>query len=438
MHASTCLHSLSGTESAPTNRQPNRLCRHAYPPLGYNSHLCNLAEIPPSTACPSIKTTRTVVIREPRRDNRLSSVEGLSGLPSLRELRLDINHLTSLHELKQLPALVELSANTNHIRELPDGFAAGLMSPQDPIPDRNKKSQSALVERAVAYGGRLHKLELYHNRIASVHPRALEGLASLTHLDLGRNQLRTLDGRGLECCPALSTLILSQNLLREPPFPLCLPLLGELWLSGNRLCSMGAWASSPTQATISSSSRDSSQHCTISNQTLTGVSGNSTEGRSRASPQHQDARNSASCEREPEGRCRVRKPDFDNCDEREGRGRTSSGGENGKEVSEVGVWLPTLEVLHLQDNALETLGGRSVFIGCPLLRSFDASFNQLRTPEEMSFSLQACSELEEVRLHDNPASACQNYADVVTLSCTHVSELVRRVTYRLVHGGSKD
>lgn len=107
--------------------------------------------------------------------------------------------------------------------------------------------------------------------------------------------------------------------------------------------------------------------------------------------------------------------------EGERRDGTPSGREGGT-IDEVGVWLPTLEILHLQDNALETLGGRSVFVGCPLLRSFDASFNYLSAPDEICKSLQACGELEEVRLHDNPALACQNYRDAVALSCPNVSE----------------
>ena len=85
------------------------------------------------------------------------------------------------------------------------------------------------------------------------------------------------------------------------------------------------------------------------------------------------------------------------------------------------VWLPTLEVLHLQDNCLESLGGRWSLAGCPLLRSFDASFNQLRAPDEIAACLQACGDLREVRLHDNPASTCENYADSIALSCPLVS-----------------
>lgn len=244
----------------------------------------------------------------------------------------------------------------------------------------------------MACGG-LQKLELYHNRISSVHPRALQGLASLTHLDLGRNQLRKLDGEALESCPALSTLVLSQNFLQEPPSPLCLPLLSELWLSGNQISSMCAWASRPTR----------------------GDSGDSI-----LSPGHQGARCWELSERDPEVRERVAK--LDQTNEREGRYQPSSTcGESGTTTGEVGVWLPSLEVLHLQDNALESLGGRSAFVGCPLLRSFDASFNQLRTTDEIGASLGACSELEEVRLHDNPASSLRNYADTVALSCPCVS-----------------
>eukprot|EP00752_Nemacystus_decipiens_P011290 g10033.t1 len=349
------------------------------------------------------------LVRLGLRDNRLSSLEGLSGLPTLRELRLDINHLTSLHELKRLPALVELSANTNHIRELPAEFAAGLISPQDPVADKTD-ARSTLVEQAVDCGG-LQKLELYHNRITSVHPRALQGLASLTHLDLGRNQLRKLDGQALESCPALSTLVLSQNLLQEPPSPLCLPLLSELWLSGNQISGMGAWASCPTRAGARPSLKGASK----------GAKGDPTEGGLGALRGHQGVVCSELSERDVGRRGRVMGPGH--ASRGEERNKALTGGEDENITGEVGVWLPSLEVLHLQDNSLDSLGGDSTFVGCPLLRSFDASFNQLSTPDEIGISLRACGELEEVRLHDNPAASCQNYTDAVALSCPKLSRL---------------
>ncbi|CAM9235998.1 unnamed protein product, partial [Laminaria digitata] len=341
-------------------------------------------------------------------DNRLTSLRGLSGLPHLRELRLDINNLTSLHELTSLPSLVELSANTNHIRVLPEGFAAALMAVPDPPTANSTKPliDSGSVESAVTTGG-LQKLELYHNRIHCVHPRALEGLMSLTHLDLGRNQLKVLDGRGLESCPALSTLVLSQNLLCEPPSPLCLPLLSELWLSGNQIASMGAWAYAPPPPPPSAQTP------------LFPIDARGRQRKTCLEP-----------ERTPNGGSNPR-----SALEEPGRGadigggfegRGAGGGREGSTFAQGGVdadddgsivWLPTLEVLHLQDNCLESLGGRWSLAGCPLLRSFDASFNRLRAADEIASCLEACADVREVRVHDNPASTCQNYADTIALSC---------------------
>lgn len=365
-----------------------------------------------------------------RRDNRLTSLKGLSDLPNLRELRLDINHLTSLHELTFLPSLVELSANTNHIRALPEGFAAALMAPSDP-PTANSThphTGGGSEQSAVTCGG-LQKLELYHNRIDFVHPRALEGLMSLTYLDLGRNQLRTLDGRGLESCPALSTLILSQNLLREPPSPLCLPLLSELWLSGNQIAGMGAWAYGPPQQqqtrpfSIDERGRQR-QTCSENKSSLEKSQGGvpvelGLEGCPKRQDPRNGGRNPGSALEEPR-----RGANF-GCgfEERGARGGEASTFAQGRTDAddESFVWLPTLDVLHLQDNCLESLGGRWSLAGCPLLRSFDASFNRLRTPDEIVACLQACGDVREVRLHDNPASTCHNYADTIALSCPRVS-----------------
>lgn len=316
------------------------------------------------------------------RDNRLSSLQGLSGLPSLRELRLDINHLTSLHELRALPSLTELSANSNHIRELDEDFAVNLMSsttqshrsavPSPALTGKTDSRLGALAYTAVAGAG-LQKLELYHNHISYVHPRALKGLASLTHLDLGRNQLEVLDGRSLESCPVLSTVILSQNQLREPPVPLRLPLLQELWLSGNRISGMGNWAVAPW-----------------SNQSLASIS----------------------CVGNPrqEGRRRVN-----------GRGKDITTESDAQDRGDYGVWLPSLQVLHLQDNALKSLEGHWSFAGVPGLRCLDASFNRLSTPHCFASSIWACSQLEEIRLHDNPVTTHPGYMDAITLCCPRVS-----------------
>lgn len=293
---------------------------------------------------------------------------------------MDINHLTSLHELKSLPSLVELSANTNHIKELPERLSAGLMSslPQSrlvPTADTVVKSCPPSAIKSSPALCALQKLELYHNRIAAVHPRALDEFGSLTYLDLGRNLLKSLDGRAIENCPALSTLILSQNCLKNPPFPMRLPLLTELWLSGNQISTMGQWATGLPKDVLFP---------------------------------HPEPRLN------PIPRLERRNMLREN-DELKRRLSTSM------KATEGFVWLPSLVVLHLEDNAVDSLGGRWSLAGCPSLRFLDVSFNRLRTMDDITPCLKACGELRDVRLHDNPVSETGLCSDMVFLNCAKVT-----------------
>lgn len=291
------------------------------------------------------------------------------------------------------------------------------MSADPRASDAPAQPTTAHAVAAVACG-ELQKLELYHNRITTVHPRSLEGLVGLTHLDLGRNQLKTLDGRGLENCPALSTLVLSQNQLREPPVPLRLPLLTELWLSGNQICSMGAWAVAPPALSPPPSTASSQNRRKSPDDMCMDTLKQPPVCESRHRPPAEEVGRGRPAERERyrtagcgDGRGVVEQRPYD-CSVEDG------GYEN---VGAKGVWLPSLDVLHLQDNSLETLEGPWTLAGLPLLRSFDASFNRLRTPDSFTSCLGVCPELEEVRLHDNPAAECAHYADTVTLCCPQVS-----------------
>ncbi|CAM9589051.1 unnamed protein product, partial [Choristocarpus tenellus] len=323
------------------------------------------------------------------RDNCISSLEGLAGLTQLQELRLDINQLTSLKGLHTLPSLTELSAKTNHITSLPDRFGAGLASCSTSSASCSTSTDcnppGGIESDNIGFPS-LQRLELYHNRICLVHPGAFIGLTSLLHLDLGRNHLSTLDGRALERCPALVTLVLSQNHLKEPPYPLRLPLLRELWLSGNRIETMGLWPSSILGYQTCSSSQQ--QMC------MTGPL-------------------------QKVGECK----DRGDIQKTRTIGHVDHQGGNG------GVWLPSLEVLHLEDNALVSMGGTRSLVGVPLLRVLDISFNSLEEKEAnvggggLSSCLKVCRRLEELQVHDNPMTSCDYYVFNLLQSCpwlTHV------------------
>lgn len=332
------------------------------------------------------------------RDNRLSSLKGLSHLLNLRELHLDINHLTSLHDLQGLPGMVELSANSNYIRELPQDFAARIMS-RSATQGYQGLAPAALALAGVARGG-LQRLELYHNRITAIHLRSLEGLASLTHLDLGRNQLETLDGRSLESCPALSTLVLSQNQMRAPPVPLRLPLLEELWLSGNRISSMAQWSIAPHLPGL-----DPCHVHQLHPDAGASRAGERFPGAEKdpisAAPRHQeDSQDTNYTARSPW------KKDADDCH------RTIEQDCQGRE--NLMVWLPSLQVLHLEDNMLESLGSIWSLAGVPILRYLDLSFNRFSAPNGFVPCIRACCTwLQEVRLHDNPVATQSTYAEIV-------------------------
>jgi len=75
---------------------------------------------------------------------------------------------------------------------------------------------------------------------------------------------------------------------------------------------------------------------------------------------------------------------------------------NGNRLSEVdmsgGPWLPLLEHLHLNDNAISVL---KPLRSCPSLRTLDLSFNQLHNLSDL-LSLAPCTALHSLQMNDNP------------------------------------
>ena len=152
------------------------------------------------------------------KDNKIKSMKGMKGLQSLVELLLDVNCLTNLDQVRGSCwfNLATLSVNTNKIKCLPSNLSASLPS--------------------------LCMLNLYQNSIERVEVDTFRHLPSLTALDLGRNRLSDSASLGecLNAAPTLRRLVLSQNKMVEPP-SLNLPLLQQLWLSGNKISGMGCW-----------------------------------------------------------------------------------------------------------------------------------------------------------------------------------------------------
>ena len=147
------------------------------------------------------------------KDNKLKNLDGLQNMQKLRALVLDVNQVNDMSAIESLQSIVLLSASTNHLTEVPR-----LDSPY------------------------LQRLNLYHNNISTVSSLASIKSRVLTHLDLGRNKLKYISGEALSQCQLLTQLILSQNALENVPYPLRLPNLRRLWISGNRVCGLNEWA----------------------------------------------------------------------------------------------------------------------------------------------------------------------------------------------------
>ena len=153
------------------------------------------------------------------KDNKISSLDGMKPLQGLVELQCDVNNLTSLQTLTQGSwfNLTSFSANTNSISALPSALSPHLPG--------------------------LSMLSLYQNKISHIPENAFCSLPTLTSVDLGRNLLKDAASlaAALNKAPTMRRLVLSQNELREVPL-LGLPLLRQLWLSGNELESLDGWS----------------------------------------------------------------------------------------------------------------------------------------------------------------------------------------------------
>lgn len=166
-------------------------------------------------------------LRELRlRDNRLSGDGGLgaalAGAPLLELLDVDMNRLSTLAGLARAGGDGGARVGCARLRAL---SAAG-----------NLIDSTAGLDACAA----LESVVLYRNKLTRLGPE-LGALRRLRLLDVGRNALRSFDG-ALSRCASLRVLVAYENELADAQLADELAagaLCSELWLSGNRLRSLG-------------------------------------------------------------------------------------------------------------------------------------------------------------------------------------------------------
>ncbi|XP_045124565.1 carboxypeptidase N subunit 2-like [Portunus trituberculatus] len=166
--------------------------------------------------------------------NRLQSVEpkALRGLARLRKLALNNNAITHLEDgaFQEAGNLTELDLSHNKLRAVGAGCLRGLASL-----DRLDLSGNRLTR--VPGGGitNLARLNLTHNLISQVPPRAFSGFPALASLLLDRNNISVIAAAAFEAVAELRRLSLADNRLLTVPSPSLASLsrLQYLDLSGN-------------------------------------------------------------------------------------------------------------------------------------------------------------------------------------------------------------
>jgi len=155
-------------------------------------------------------------------DNCIFSLEGIQYLANLVELFVESNFLECLCPLGKdfrntRLSLKTIKLGTNRVKKLPSSL--GFSTPF------------------------IENICLYHNKIVSIPLSFLNNLNFVTCIDLGSNRLHNSEiiGEALSMAPSLQKVILSQNRLKSLPVPLILPMLNELWLSGNSIMNGSQW-----------------------------------------------------------------------------------------------------------------------------------------------------------------------------------------------------
>ncbi len=98
-------------------------------------------------------------------------------------------------------------------------------------------------------------------------------------------------------------------------------------------------------------------------------------------------------------------------------------------------WIPSLESLHLHDNAIVSLRP-GMLACCPFVRHIDLSFNAIEDPAELS-RLSACPHVETLRANDNPVTEHPQYCDSILLALPRLRELDGETVTREMHNAAR-
>lgn len=215
--------------------------------------------------------------------NKLDSLQGIESLVNIYWLSICDNKLTNIDELRYLKRLRYLYANNNMISDITPISRLSQLTTLA-LNGNNISSLSCDGEdgdMSVIYLPSLQRLELAQNKFTYLS-RQFGALPSLTYLSLERNQivdhdpaifnpavfnnsrrqaprLRQMSGSGSGSGPGLlllQTLILSHNGLTKMPSPMRLPLLRQLWITGNKITNLNAWVLPQNNAVASDRNSD--------------------------------------------------------------------------------------------------------------------------------------------------------------------------------------
>lgn len=326
-------------------------------------------------------------------DRNISRISGLTDVPVINKLNISFNRLLeSLDGIEQLPQLKELWSFACSIRDL-----SGL-------PSLTKLEILFLQHNRInsIYGmfqtlNKLKELRLDHNRIAKI--QSLQNCLTLRKLDLSHNLLESIDG--LSGLQSLQELNLANNSINSISQLRGLPNLRELDVSHNHLKSLDG-IQYALKLEVVKADHNHMVHLILSPYINNVVGSTAATAVASTVSTIGTANNKASSNTKKE-------TSTTNKSRKSFSSISTNVAENNNKISTTAAIaapaLPTLDrpiltELYLSNNRIKSIGNLEQYAHC--LNILDISNNQLIEVEKLMETLQACSELNELRIFNNP------------------------------------